>query len=148
MAERNEKAVLTHLIATCRDDARDLLTAAEHTKDAALKKFFSELAAERNRFVEELMPHAQRLGAVPGETSGSTSEALYRRWMSIKGAITGNDRRIAIEEAEHGEDMTLRAYREALGGMLPPTVRDLVERQAAAVEASHERVRALEEARR
>jgi uncharacterized protein (TIGR02284 family) len=45
--------------------------------------------------------------------------------------------------AERGERVALQAYEDALDGMLPPTTRDLIERQCSEVRHSHNRVHAL-----
>jgi uncharacterized protein (TIGR02284 family) len=52
-----------------------------------------------------------------------------------------------LGEADRGERVALHGYQEALDGMLPPTVRDLVERQHAAIRAALERIVALDNAR-
>jgi uncharacterized protein (TIGR02284 family) len=48
-----------------------------------------------------------------------------------------------VEEAERGEQQTVASFEEALSGLLPPTVRDLVEEQYTAARAGRDRLRAL-----
>ena len=58
-------------------------------------------------------------------------------------ALVGSSDRAMIREAEHGEALALATYESALDDMLPPTARDVVERQRAEVRLAHDRVRAF-----
>jgi hypothetical protein len=49
-----------------------------------------------------------------------------------------------VTEAERGEHAALNAYEEALNGMLPPTVTDLVEAQRDAIQDANERIRTVD----
>lgn len=143
MAERTERDVLHHLIDLCRDGERGFRAAADHVSEPALKSLFTGLAAQRKRFADELLPHLQRLGAPP-DAEGTNVGALHRRWMVLKGMIAGrHDHQIAIE-AERGERAALDAYEEALNGMLPPTVTELIEAQRDAIVGTYERIRTLD----
>jgi uncharacterized protein (TIGR02284 family) len=142
MANRTEREVLNHLIQTCRDGERGFRYAANHVRDARVKALFVEIAAQREQFADELLPHAQRLGGA-SEADGSMAGALHRGWMTIKDTLGGHEDPAIIHEAERGERAALGAYEEALDGMLPPTTRDMIERQCADVRHSHRRVHAL-----
>ena len=142
MADRNERWVLNHLIEICRDEELTLRYAADHVKDPSVKALFVELASRRAQFAADLLPHAQRLGG--GEAADHTTRgALHRRWMAIKGALIGYSDRAIIADAEHDEDLALATYENALDDMLPPTARELVERQRAEIRLAHDRVRAF-----
>ena len=142
MAERTERGVLNRLIQTCRDGERGFRYAANHVHDHEVKNLFLQIAGEREHFADEILPHAQRLGGA-SEHDGSAAGALHRGWMTIKDMVSGHEDGAVVREAERGERMALAAYEEALDGMLPPTVRDLVETQCASVRQSHSRVHAL-----
>ena len=62
MTDRSERAVLNHLIETCKDAERGFRHVAEHAADPALKSLFLDIASQRERFAADLLPHAQRLG--------------------------------------------------------------------------------------
>jgi uncharacterized protein (TIGR02284 family) len=64
--------------------------------------------------------------------------------MAIKDTLTRHDEKSLISEAERGEGRAAEAYKDALQGVLPPSVRDLVEQQHVAIARSLERVRMLE----
>jgi uncharacterized protein (TIGR02284 family) len=142
MAERTERSVLNHLMETCKDGERGFRYAANHLNDPSVKALFLEIAGQRERFASDLLPYAQRLGGA-SEADGTAAAALHRGWMTIKDALTGHDDKAIIGEAERGEGAAVTAYKDAVEGMLPPTVRDLIERQYEDVRHSHERIRAF-----
>ena len=142
MAEHTERWVLNRVIATCRDGERGFRYAANHVRDSTVKRLFLEIASDREQFAAELLVHAQRLGGAT-EPDGSLAGALHRGWMTLKDAVGVHDDAAIIREAERGERSALAAYEDALDGMLPPTARDLIERQCGTVRQSHNRVHAL-----
>lgn len=139
MAERTEREVLHHLIDICRDGERGYRAAADHVTTPELKAMFADLAAERKRFADELTPHLYRLGGTAD--SGSSAAALHRGWMTLVGLVPGSHNHTVIAEAGRGEHVALDAYEDALKGMLPPTVTDIVETQREAIGKANERIR-------
>jgi uncharacterized protein (TIGR02284 family) len=139
MAEQTERAVLNHLIETCRDGERGFLYATNYVHEPSIKAMFTEFASQRERFAEDLLPHAQRFGGA-NEADGTAAAALHRGWMTVKDTLTGHDAKAIIREAERGEDAALAAYEEALARMLPPATRDVIERQYAEVRRAHDRI--------
>lgn len=145
MGDRTEREVLQHLIEICWDGERGFRAAAEVIHDAPLKELFVELADQRARFAAALEPHLHRLG---GRTDweGTAAGALHRRWMSLMGRMPGHGDHAIVNETERGEHAAIGAYEEALNGVLPPTVTDLVEAQREAVRKAHDRIRSAEHA--
>jgi uncharacterized protein (TIGR02284 family) len=142
MAERTERGVLNHLIEICQDGARGFRYAADLAKSPPVKELFLEIAGQRERFAADLLPHAQRLGGdAPAE--GTAAGTLHRGWMAIKDTLTRHDEKALVTEAERGEGRAAEAYKDALQGVLPPTVRDLVEQQHLEIARTLERVRML-----
>jgi len=76
-------------------------------------------------------------------TEGTWHGALHRRWMAVKDSLMGHSERAMLSEAKKSEENTVKTFEDALGGMLPPTVRDLVEAQHAEAQAGRDRVRSL-----
>jgi uncharacterized protein (TIGR02284 family) len=146
MAQRTELAVLNHLLEICRDGERGFRLAARHATESAVKNLFSALAQERARFAEELAPHVHRLGG-QGYSFGTTAGTVHRAWMNLRGTISCHQDDALLGEAERGERAAIHTYREALGGMLPPTVFDVVERQHEAIRAARARIVAFDSAR-
>ena len=143
MAEQTERDVLHHLIDLCRDGERGFRAAADHVSDTALKSLFTELATQRKRFADQLLPHLQRLGGTP-DAEGTSAGALHRKWMVLKGLVPGRHDHHIVAEAERGEEAALDAYGDALNGMLPPTVTETVESQRDAIVEAHERIRTID----
>jgi len=67
--------------------------------------------------------------------------------MLLRGLVPGHHDHTIVTEAARGEHVALDAYDEALSGMLPPTVTDLVEMQRDAIHAANDRIRTADEAR-
>lgn len=142
MAERTEREVLHHLIEICKDGERGFRTAAEQVGAPVLKTLFADLAAQRRQFAAELTPHLARLGGL--SDGGTNAGTLHRAWMMLRGLVPGTHDHAIVTEAERGEHAALNAYIDALNGMLPPTVTDLIESQRSAIEAANERIRTIE----
>lgn len=127
MAEHT-RAVLNHLMETCRDSERGYRAAADLVASDALRARFLETAAERARFAEELLPHAQRLGGDEA-SDGTTAASLHRRWMDLKARLTQHDDQAIFAEVLRGDTVTLRTYETALSEVLPSSVRGVIEEQ-------------------
>lgn len=146
MADRTELGVLNHLLEICRDGQRGFMFAAQHAGAPEVRDLFVTLADERGRLGDELVPHVHRLGG-QATTEGTTAGAIHRGWMNLKNTVTRHHDDVLLAEAERGERVAIDAYREALAGMLPPTVSDLVEQQHATIKLAYERIVAIDNAR-
>ena len=143
MTDRSERAVLNHLIETCKDAERGFRHVAEHAVDPAVKSLFLDIASQRARFAADLLPFAQRLGGANAH-EGTTAGALHRTWIDLRAAIFRNDPIAIVHEAERGETFSRNVYESALDGLLPPTARELVENQYAELQKTAARLRQLE----
>jgi len=144
MSDHDERWVLDHLIALCRDEEQTLRFAASHVGDEKVRAILGELANQRAQAANDLLPHARRLGGGSAEVSeGTWQGAMHRRWVSMKDSLLGHSDGAMLSEAVRGEQQTVKTFEDALGGMLPPTVRDLVEAQYVQAQAGRDRVRAM-----
>ena len=143
MTDRSERAVLNHLIETCKDAERGFRHVAEHATDPAVKSLFLDIASQRARFAADLLPHAQRLGGA-NAAEGTTAGTLHRTWIDLRSAISRRDPIATVYEAERGEHFSRGVYENALDSMLPPTARELVENQYAELRKTAERLHELE----
>ena len=135
-------STLNDLIETCKDGEQGFRTCAEDIKDAQMKSFFTSRAQSCAEAAAELQQEVRTLGGDP-ETSSSVSGALHRRWVDIKGMITGKDDEAILNECERGEDVAKRSYETALGKTLPANIKSIVERQYNGVLKNHDQVKAL-----
>lgn len=143
MTDRSERAVLNHLIETCKDAERGFRHVAEHATDPAVKSLFLDIASQRGRFAADLLPYAQRLGGAAAH-EGTTAGALHRTWIDLRSAIFRNDPGAIVQEAERGETFSRGVYENALEGILPPTAREVVETQYIELRRTAERLHELE----
>jgi uncharacterized protein (TIGR02284 family) len=142
MDVNNAVSVLEELIQTCKDGEKGYLEAASKVKRADLKTFFNEQAAERGRFAAELEAELGRIGNGGKKLSGSVLGTLHRAWIDTKVSLGGGDKTV-LEWLEHGEDRAKDAYQKAVRGSLPANLMEIIRRQAASVQAAHDKVKQL-----
>jgi len=99
MTDRSERAVLNHLIETCKDAERGFRHVAEHATDPAVKSLFLDIASQRARFASDLLPYAQRLGGA-NTHDGTAAGVLHRTWIDLRSAIFRNDAIAIVQEAD------------------------------------------------
>jgi uncharacterized protein (TIGR02284 family) len=113
-------------------------------KDADLKMLFSKM-------ISNSRDHLSRLGSLVHKVGGeveegtTTSGKIYRSWMSIKTAFTGNERTSILESCEGGEDAALEAYDKALesDAEMSVDVRQLLMEQKSSLQTDHDQIKKL-----
>jgi uncharacterized protein (TIGR02284 family) len=68
--------------------------------------------------------------------------SLHRAWIDTKVGLGGDDKTV-LDWLENGEDHAKDAYQKAVTGDLPEDVAQIVRRQAASVQAAHDKVKSL-----
>jgi len=144
MAEslHNFAAAVENLVSINRDAEQGFRAAADAVADPGLKQMFVDLSGQRAGFASELQDAVRKLGFEPTNPSG-VAGTLHGVWMSLKSAVLANKAHAVLEETERGEDQSLKTYRDALGMILQSDLRTIVERQLAAIQESHARIRTL-----
>lgn len=140
----NDEAIstLNDLIEISKDGEQGFLKSSETVDDPQLKTFFYRRSQEVKESVLELQDLVRALGGEPAN-SASIGGYLHRRWIDIKTAIMNNDNLAVLNEVERGEDVALKAYREAAAKDLPPMVRLVVLRQLDGAQRNHDQVKQL-----
>lgn len=148
-AATNDEVIstLNGLIQTLKDGQLGFKTASEDIERSDLKTTFYELSQQRAEFTGVLQGLVRSLGGDP-EDSGSMSGAVHRGWMDVKSAVTGRSEEAILNECERGEDYAKEAFGEATRMNLPANVADVIAQQAQAIQAAHNRVKALRDAER
>ncbi len=121
--------------------------AADSVKNPRLKEIFTRFSLQRSKFAGELESELLALGEKdPQKEGGTTAGALHRGWIDLKSAFLNEDNHAVLSEAERGEDVAKKAYKEALDEELPAPLREIITAQASAVQAAHDEVKALRDA--
>lgn len=101
-------------------------------------------------FIDESRQLKMQLGTeveVAGKDieQGTTGRGkIYRAWMDVKNAFTGNDRHSVLASCEYGEDAAQKAYNTALhSDNLPSYIREMIAEQQKKLKSSHDEVKAL-----
>ena len=134
--------ILNDVLETCHDGEKGFRAAADAAQSAELKTFLNQSATQRATFASELTKVVTTLGGEP-HTTGHVAGALHRGWLNIKTAISKHDDRAILEECEKGEDAAKEAFTKALKEPLPTDLRATIERMAAQVSQTHDRVKEL-----
>lgn len=135
---------LKDVVGICRAAEQGFRGAANSIKAPALRAMFEQYSQQRGDFANELL-HAGRDLGIDVENPVGISGVLHAGWMELKGAFTGHSERQILEECERGEELSLKTYRQALNMNIDPTVRNILQRQAAEVETAAVRIRSLRE---
>ena len=142
MNEKDAISVIEDLIETCKDGQKGYQDAATHVKRSDLKTYFNEQSLERSSFAGELEAELIRLGKPDKKVSGSVGASLHRAWVDTKAALGAGDHSI-LEAVEAGEDNAKKSYEKAVTSDLPENLAQIVRRQAASVQAAHDKVKSL-----
>ncbi|MCU4119621.1 ferritin-like domain-containing protein [Variovorax sp. N23] len=134
--------VLNDLIENSHDGEYGFRTCAEEVENASLKQVFAERAAGCRTAANELAQLVTQYGGTPAD-GGTTSGAMHRGWVHVKGAVGANSEASILNECERGEDAGLARYRKALKQALPADVRAVIERQAQGAQRNHDQIKAL-----
>lgn len=140
-------STLNNLIETCKDGQNGFQTAAEGIERADIKSVFYEYSKQRAQFAGELQSLVTEMGGDP-EESGSLAASVHRGFINIKSVVTGKDETAILEECERGEDIAVKAYKDAMEANLSGAASELVSRQYQSVKEAHDRVRDLRNANR
>ena len=116
--------------------------AIEEEGDASLRSLFNQLADESEGLREELSQAVVAQGGEPAQDS-TVSGKIYRAWMDVKEAFSGDDVKSTLEACEYGEDAAQKAYAEALkeSKAFPDDVRMMIEDQKSLLRTAHDLIR-------
>jgi uncharacterized protein (TIGR02284 family) len=120
------------------------LTPAEHN----LRGVFERKAQESRNNVLQLQHKAEEIGAdaVNEEIAdeGSMTGKIYRVWMDLKNAFSGNEKKSVLESCETGERAAQKCYAHALDDKeLPEDVSNIIREQKQSIDASREEMKTL-----
>lgn len=147
--EQNKEAIglLNDLVRINNDRIQGYEKAAAEIKDLSeteFKTLFFQMAEESRRYALTLSEAVIRLGGEPA-TSPTAAGEIYRVWMDVKVAFSGDDLLATLQLCEFGEDNALKAYRTVLKKdvIWPNGTREILENQLESLKSSHDRIKRL-----
>ena len=145
MAQNEElTGVLNDLIKINNDRIEGYQRALEESKDTDvdLKAVFRQMADQSMKYVNELTQEVARLGD-DATTNTTISGKVYRAWMDLKSAVTGDSRKTVLENCEFGEDVAQKAYNTALesDSFMTTDIRQLIASQKSELKKSHDLIK-------
>jgi uncharacterized protein (TIGR02284 family) len=104
---------------------------------------FSRMKDESARYRTEIEKVIRQIGGEPDHESTTGSGKLYRFWMDIKAALSGNQKLTVMQSCEFGEDAAQKAYDKALesDATTDVDIRRMILDQKAALKISHDTIR-------
>ncbi len=148
METKESTGVLNDLILINNDRIEGYQRAKEELKEGNedLKSLFTDMIEESHKLKMALATEVASSGE-DIEQGTTNSGKIYRAWMDVKAAFSGNDRKAVLENCEFGEDAAQKAYQMALKeDDLPGHIHSLISDQKATLRVSHDKIKALRDA--
>lgn len=138
-----KEEILNDLLQINNDRVAGYEKAASQTSDEKLSNIFHNMSEQSREIASELTQIIKSEGHEPAEGT-SASGKLYRAWMDVKNAFTGEDPKKLLASCEYGEDKALEAYENALADKgLSSNLKSVVEHQKETLKESHDKIRQL-----
>ena len=104
---------------------------------------FSDRSRRRMELGEQLQQEVRTFGGEPMDHQ-SVLGKMHNKFVDLKSAVTGHDRKAVIDEVERGEDVIKAKFEKALQDEdLPPAARQAVTRAFEEIRRDHDQVSAL-----
>lgn len=101
------------LLARNYDSQKGYEHIADNTEDEDMRAFFRNNAKERHRFGKEIRDMIREYGGTPVH-GANVKGNLHRAWVNLRDKFTHSGPRAMLDEAEHGEELAMRDYREVV----------------------------------
>ncbi|MBA2613433.1 MAG: PA2169 family four-helix-bundle protein [Bacteroidetes bacterium] len=138
-------SAIKDLIIINNDRYEGYKTAADEIKDADLKSLFTDFSNQSKGFSLELRKFVPSSEEQPKRDETKNSGKLFRIWMDVKAAISGNDRKAVLSSCEFGEDRAKATYDDVLDHTedIPTEAMQVITQQRAAIQKGHDVVKSL-----
>ncbi|MDB5120530.1 MAG: aldehyde dehydrogenase [Sphingobacteriales bacterium] len=148
METKETTTILNDLIQINNDRIEGYERAIKELKDSDqdLKALFIQMIGESHQYKLALASEVAASGE-DIDTGTTNSGKIYRVWMDVKAAFTGNDRKSILANCEFGEDAAQKAYKVALeDDDVPAYINSLIADQKESLKLSHDRIKELRDA--
>jgi len=132
---------LSQVIDNLIDGQEGFRKIGEELKDETFRLYFLAESLNRAQFRGDLETVLHQEGVHDIQEHGTAKGTILRTWAELKAKLGGDDHSL-LETAEQGEDAAKAAYADALDRDMPFPIRQLLEKQAAHIQASHDYVKA------
>lgn len=140
----NDVSVLNDLVAINNDRVTGYQKAIDELEngDTSLATVFNEMMGHSEQHLSALKQKIRAMGG-DAENGTTTSGKIYRVWMDIKAAFSGNEQKTALESCEYGEDAAQKAYDNALKEDISEDARRLITSQKDSLKQDHDKIKRL-----
>jgi uncharacterized protein (TIGR02284 family) len=136
------ESALTDLVESLRADQEGYQEFGARLHDPRAKRLFFEETQRRAEYAAELENELHRMGVHDVKAGVSRAAMLRHFWGEVQAHLAG-DQKALLSAAEKSDDKAEKAYAKALKQELPLPLREMLDRQLAHIQRSHDQVRAL-----
>ncbi|MGA2538007.1 MAG: PA2169 family four-helix-bundle protein [Terracidiphilus sp.] len=147
LTNKEVEETLRSVIQSLIDGQEGFQNIGEHLKDENLRRYFAAESLKRAQFRGDIEEVLHLEGVHDVKERGTVGGAVHRTWGDIKAHLGGGDHTL-LETAEAGEDAAKKAYQEALEKELPLPIKQLLNKQYAHIQNSHDHVKAARDSRK
>lgn len=145
-SEKCDKA-LRELIIINHDRTEGYAKAAEEANDNDLRIIFTRFSTQSKTFANQLKDYVGDWEKIPEDEKTKLSGKLYRVWMDMKTALSGNNRKAVLNSCEFGEDIAKKTYDDILEDTeeIPADVLAVIRQQRMALQEGHDMIKSMRE---
>ena len=136
------ESVLRELIETLHGGQEGYQEFGARLHDPRAKRLFLEETQQRAEYAAELENELHRMGVHDVKEEASPAAKLRHLWGEVQ-AHLASDQKALMSAAEKSDELAMKAYANALKQELPLPLREMLDRQLAHIERSHDEVKAL-----
>jgi uncharacterized protein (TIGR02284 family) len=136
------ESVLRELIETLHGGQEGYQEFAARLHDPRAKRLFLQETQRRAEYAAELENELHRMGVHDVKEVASRAAKLRHLWGEVQAHLAG-DQKALMSAAEKSDEMAMKAYANALKHELPLPLREMLDRQLAHIQRSHDEVKAL-----
>lgn len=138
----DDQIALSEVETACIEAADSHAAAAARVGDADLAPVFGALAQQRRALAAELAQQIRALDDLP-KTPDPDRETIGQAFTGMKAMLSGDARRIFLEQGEHAERKLEEAVQSALSQSLPAPAEAVLHRMLAESAEARRRMAAL-----
>jgi uncharacterized protein (TIGR02284 family) len=136
------ESTLKDLIERLRDAQEGFKELGHRLQNDRVKRFFLEETQRRAEYAAELENELHRMGVHDVKVGTSHSGKARLLWGEVQASLAGGQKAL-LSTAERSDDITHKAYVDALKENLPLPLREMLDRQHAHIQRALDQVKAF-----